>query len=388
MSRFSQFWATEVDHLTSHRPEHPVLYFSPEALSATAARFRAGFPGLVTFAVKANPEPAVLGTLAAAGIEAFDVASPAEIDLVRSLVPGAVLHYNNPVRSPAEIAHGVAAGVASWSVDGFGELAKLMAQLPKGAEIAVRLALPVPGAAYDFGSKFGEAPEGAAALLRAVAEAGYRPAMTFHPGTQCADPAAWARYIETCADIAGAAGVRLARLNVGGGFPSDRGAGATALEAIFEAIATATERAFGTDAPALICEPGRAMVAEAFSLATRVKAKREDGSLFLNDGIYGLLAEAPLMGAVERVRLVTPEGGARAGAPLARVLYGPTCDSIDRLPDPIELPGEVDEGDYLIFDGMGAYSTATATRFNGYGAYQVIAVHREGMRAGQAGAGE
>lgn len=385
MSRFSQLWASEVDHLQSHRPERPVLYFSPETLAATAARFQKGFPGQVTYAVKANPEPAVLGTLAAAGIAAFDVASPVEIDLVRSLVPGAALHYNNPVRSPAEIAHGVAAGVASWSVDGFGELAKLVAQLPKGIEVSVRLALPVPGAAYDFGSKFGEAPEQAAALLAAVAHAGLTPAMTFHPGTQCADPAAWARYIETAADVALAAGVRLARLNVGGGFPSDRGAGATALEPIFEAIAAATARAFGPQAPALLCEPGRGMVAEAFSLATRVKAIREDGSLFLNDGIYGLMAEAPVMGSVERLRLLSPEGIPRGGPRRARVLYGPTCDSLDRLPEPMMLPAEVDEGDYLLFDGMGAYSTATATRFNGYGAYEVVTVHREGQRAGQAG---
>jgi ornithine decarboxylase len=379
MSRFPQVWASEDEHLRAARPEHPVYYFSPEALARTARRFRSGFDGLATYAVKANPERTVLENLAAAGVSGFDVASPAEIALVQQIAPTAALHYNNPVRSRAEIAAGVAAGVASWSVDGFGELEKLKAQVPRGVEVSVRLALPVGGAAYDFGSKFGEGPEGAAELLRAVAEAGFTPAMTFHPGTQCADPAAWARYIETCAAISQATGVRLARLNVGGGFPSDRGQGATALEAVFDAIHAARDAAFGAEGPGLVCEPGRAMVAEAFTLALKVKAERACGSLFLNDGIYGALAEAPLMGAVERVRVVSPEGRPRAGAPRARVLYGPTCDSIDRLPEPVDLPGDVVEGDYLLIEGMGAYSTATTTRFNGYGGYEVVTVRRAGL---------
>lgn len=382
MSRHSRIWTSETAHLVATRPDHPVLYFAPETLAATARRFQSGFPGLVTYAVKANDNPAVIDTLAQAGLGAFDVASPAEIDLVRGLVPGAVLHYNNPVRSRAEIAAGVAAGVASWSVDGQGELDKLIGVVPTGTELSVRLALPVAGAAYDFGAKFGEGPEGCAALLRAVAAAGFSPAMTFHPGTQCTDPAAWVQYIETCARVAGAAGVRLVRLNVGGGFPADRGKGA-ALEPIFGAIAGAAARAFGASPPALLCEPGRAMVAEAFSVALRIKAQRACGALFLNDGIYGLLAELPVMGPHGRLRAVAPDGTARRGPPVTRVLYGPTCDSLDRLPGETLLPGDVAEGDYLILEGMGAYSTATATRFNGYGAYLTATLRRGGHRSGR-----
>ncbi|MAM62591.1 type III PLP-dependent enzyme [Maritimibacter sp. UBA3975] len=382
MSRYSRIWSTEIDHLKSVTPDHPVLYFSPETLADTARRFRTGFPGLVTYAVKANDNPAVIDTLAQAGIRAFDVASPAEIALVRAAVPGAALHYNNPVRSRAEIDAAVEADVASYSVDGPGELAKLSGRVPEGREVSVRLALPVPGAAYDFGAKFGEPPEGCVTLLQSVVEAGFTPAMTFHPGTQCTDPGAWGRYIETCAEVARQAGVRLSRLNVGGGFPSDRGKGA-ALEPIFAEIARATALAFPDTPPRLVCEPGRAMVAESFSLAVRVKALRECGGLFLNDGIYGLLAEVPIMGPYARLRTVTSEGRPRNGAPHPRVLYGPTCDSLDRLPGEVGLPGDVDEGDFLIFDGMGAYSTATNTRFNGYGAHEIVTVRRGGHRATQ-----
>ncbi|PID36735.1 MAG: ornithine decarboxylase [Rhodobacterales bacterium] len=374
MSRLPQIWPGRVEYLKMNAPEDPVLFFAPEVLAATAKRFQAGFRGLVTYAVKANAERAVIENLASFGIGAFDVASPVEIALVRGISPIAKLHYNNPVRSPAEIKMALEAGVESWSVDGFSELAKLLDQLPKGHEISVRLALPIEGAVYDFGEKFGEGPEGAAALLKAVSEAGMVTSMTFHPGTQCADPEAWARYIRAAADVAQAAGVRLARLNVGGGFPADRGQGVTPLEDIFSVIHQEVDKAFGADAPELVCEPGRAMVAGAFSVAAQVKSKRECGALILNDGIYGLMGEAPSMGSVEGLTVVAPDGSRKNAPQKARVIYGPTCDSLDKLPDPLMMAGDVVEGDYILFPGLGAYATATATRFNGYGDYRMVTV--------------
>lgn len=378
MSRFSRIWATEMDHLFAQRPDHPVLYFSPSILAATHRRFQKGFGGEVTYAVKANDHAGVLGTLAQGGMEAFDVASPNEMAAVRAVAPEARLHYHNPVRARGEIAQAVAFGVTSWSVDGLGEFAKLREQVPTGAEIAVRLALPVEGAAYHFGEKFGEDPDGVAKILRVVQKAGYRPSITFHPGTQCADPAAWVRYIETSAEVARRAQITLARLNVGGGFPSDReGRGLVPLEPIFDAIRRGAKKAFNGAPPPLVCEPGRAMVADAFTVAVQVKAVRACGSLFLNDGIYGLLAEFSVMGLHRRVRVMGPSG-LRRGATVPRVLYGPTCDSLDRLPGALDLPGDVAEGDYILFDGLGAYTSATNTRFNGYGSHEVVTVGRAG----------
>ncbi|QGX97687.1 type III PLP-dependent enzyme [Roseovarius faecimaris] len=364
--RASQDWQSPVDHLSRERPDTVQLYFSPSVLQATAARFRAGFPGLVTYAVKANPSAEVLANLSAAGITAFDVASPEEMRAVRAVNRRAVLHYNNPVRSAAEVEVAIASGVASYSVDDAGELAKLSA-VPKGTEISVRLALPVKGAAYDFGSKFGTTPARAAALLREVKAMGLTASLTFHPGTQCADPAAWAAYIRAAVEVSEAAGVPLARLNVGGGFAAHRWQAAPDLEAIFARIHKEVRSAFGTERPALVCEPGRAMVAEAFTLATRVKALRADGSIFLNDGIYGGLAEARDMPVVDRVTALSPAGEPRLAPARARVIFGPTCDSIDRLPDPLALPADLAEGDYVLFRGMGAYAQALNTGFNGYG---------------------
>jgi ornithine decarboxylase len=372
MSLVATLYSAPSRHLLSQRPDHPVLYFAPSILQATARRFLSGFPGLVTYAVKANDAEEVLENLMAAGVEAFDVASPFEMARVKQLMPSAVLHYNNPVRSEAEVAASIGHGVASYSVDSLGELGKLVrGGVPLSAEVSVRLRLPVKGAIYDFGAKFGADPELAVALLKAVAEAGFTASMTFHPGTQCADPAAWRAYIDICAEVAQRAGVKLVRLNVGGGYAAHRTGGAPDLEAIFAAIETATLRAFGADVPTLVCEPGRAMVAESFSLATRVKAIREDGAVFLNDGIYGGLAELPILGNIDRIEPVA-SGCIRKAAPVEHIVFGPTCDSLDRLPGTVPLPGDLAEGDWLVWHGLGAYSTATVTRFNGYGAIEVV----------------
>lgn len=364
--RASSNWSTPLAHIQRHTPDAVQLYFSPPVLQATAQRFLSGFPGLVTYAIKANASDEVLANLTAAGVTAFDVASPREMAAARAANPNAVLHYNNPVRSPAEIATAIAMNVASWSVDCPDELEKLR-NVPAGTEISVRLALPVRGAHYDFGTKFGLAPAPAASLLKQVAARGFTPAITFHPGTQCTDPGAWAAYIETAAQVARDAGVRLARLNVGGGFAAHRRGDAPDLEAVFARIEAATAQAFGTDAPSLVCEPGRAMVAEAFTLGTRVKALRADGSVFLNDGLYGGLGEARDIYMPDRIRVISPEGEARNGTPVPRVVFGPTCDSLDRLPDDLPLPADMVEGDYLLIAGMGAYSQAINTGFNGYG---------------------
>lgn len=359
-------WPDPRAHLLRHSPDTAMVYFCPAVLQATARRFQAGFDGLVTYAVKANAGEEVLTNLVAAGIRAYDVASPREMYAVRSVCPDAVLHYHNPVRSAEEISVAVALGIMSYSVDCERELDKL-GVVPAGAEISVRLALPVAGAAYDFGEKFGVGPERAAALLQRVVEKGFVPSVTFHPGTQCADPSAWGSYIKVVAEVARDAGVRLARLNVGGGFAAHRVGAAPDLEAIFDHIRAEVDTHFGTDAPALVCEPGRAMVADAFTLATRVKSLRSDGSLFLNDGVYGGLFEARDIECTDRVQVLGADGQWREGTARDRVVFGPTCDSIDRLPDPLPLPGDIDEGDYVLFGGMGAYSRSLTTQFNGYG---------------------
>lgn len=365
-----------IDHLRSAQPDLPVLYFCPEALRATARRFLDTFPGVVSYAIKCNDRDEVLATIAAEGVQVFDVASPPEMRAVRAVAPQAVLHYNNPVRSRLEIAEAVRLNVRSYSVDSVSELEKLIELVPaEGTEIAVRFKLQVEGAAYDFGAKFGAEPKMAVALLRRVVEAGFEPAMTFHPGTQCTDPEAWREYISVAARVAEEAGVTLARLNVGGGFPADRGTGehVPQLEQTIAVIEDAVATNFAT-APVLVCEPGRAMVAESYALALRVKAMRSDGAVFLNDGIYGTLAEALLLGTLKRITYLGADGTPLVGERVNRTVFGPTCDSVDMLPGGLDVPADLAEGDHLLFHGTGAYTVVTACRFNGYGDPQNVTV--------------
>ena len=374
MGKQKAVWDNPAEIIRHLQPENPMMVFAPTVLQDRAKTFLNGFPGLVTYAVKSNPDEAVIQNLVAAGVKGFDVASPFEIDLIGRLAPRAARHYHNPVRARAEIKHAVDAGILAWSVDSMSELEKLFELVPtqingQQVEISPRFKLPVLGAVYDFGSKFGASPEYAAEMLKLVADRGYTASLTFHPGTQCTDPIAWESYIRVAREICDMAGVKAKRLNVGGGFPSHRVVGVEPdLNSIFTEIQETVNESFGDDAPVLVCEPGRGMCADAFALITRVKAVRDGTSVFLNDGVYGGLAELPIIGNIDRIEVLTPEGKPRDGERSGRVLFGPTCDSVDRLPGELALPEDIQEGDFVIFQGAGAYSTVTNTRFNGFGA--------------------
>ena len=356
----------------SLQPDAPVFCYSAESLRARAQAFLDGFPGAVSYAVKANSGPDVILALAGAGMTVFDVASVEEMALVRSLVPRAVFHYHNPVKSRLEIATASSVyGCRRFAADDAQEVAKIAAVVGNadGVEVAVRFRLAAHGAsAHDFSSKFGATPEEAVGLLRQAVELGFAPVLTFHPGSQCLEPRAFARHIQEAASIARQAGVELTALNVGGGFPARYLAGPVPpLEDYFHVIGVAAEQAFGGNIPALECEPGRGLVAPAFSLLTRVKLVRpRRREVFINDGIYGALMEVSQAPVLMPLFRVLRDGRTLGGEAAAFTVYGPTCDPMDRLPAPLMLPAGIAEDDFIEFGAMGAYGAATATRFNGY----------------------
>lgn len=361
-------------------PEQPLQCFSANALVKRVELFRQYFPGDVAYAVKANPSPVVIQTAAKAGMTTFDVASPAEMALVREHAPGARLHYHNPVRSRTEVEQAWKVFQCKrYSVDEASELLKLreIINRPAEVEIAVRFRLPSTGnAVHDFSEKFGLAPRDASDLLIMVKKLGFIPVLTFHPGSQCLDPASWQEHIIVAAEISNATGVRISKLNVGGGFPIGYAAGnVTDLKIFFERIEQTTIDAFGVEtAPLLECEPGRAIVGPSFTVLTKVKmVRQETGEVYLNDGIYGNLLEstqAPALMPV--VRFVARELPCGNLEPF--VVYGPTCDPLDRLPGTTMLPGDIAEGDFVEFRNLGAYGAATSTGFNGYGGAELLLV--------------
>lgn len=361
-------------------PDHPLYLLCQAQLQVQAKRFQQGFPGATAYAVKANAHPMIVATLVDTGMNQFDVASMNEIAMVRRLAPGATLLYDNPVKSRDEIGRAWRDyGVRSFALDDIIELRKIAGTVGNdpAVQMNVRFKLPKVMPGQDLSSKFGATMDAAADLLREVLARGYRPALTFHPGSQCTDPQAYAEYIAgAAAVVAAAGGVRLSMLNVGGGFPAPyRNTPVPPLAEYFRVIDKAFRRHFPGKDTLLVCEPGRSMVAASVSLLTRVKHRRAGHTVYLNDGIYGGLLEHLMF------RISTPVRAFRAGKPLRGTsagfeVFGPTCDSTDRLPLTVPLPANIAEGDWVEFGMMGAYGSATATRFNGFESDQYVEVVR------------
>jgi ornithine decarboxylase len=221
-----------------------------------------------------------------------------------------------------------------------------------------------PAALYDLSEKFGAPEERAADLLQAVARSGAQPALAFNVGSLVRQPDAYANAIERAAAVLKRSGVEIAWLDVGGGFPRRYPEPvAEPLPRFFAAIAAAKSALPGT--VELLAEPGRALVADGVSLVTRVLHRDED-RLYLNDGVWGSLIEP----WVSRGQFRFPTRVLRRGEILedARAdftVFGPTCDSLDRMPRPLPLPRSIATGDWVEFGLIGAYSLSNRTAFNG-----------------------
>jgi ornithine decarboxylase len=356
------------------RPVEPVYCLFPQKFHIAAKRFLDGFPGNAMYAVKANPVPQVLDLVWAAGIRHFDTASLGEVELVKSRFPDAICHFMSPVRLTG---HAKAAfekyGVTDYVVDCDYELDKLIAETgqPEKLRVFVRLVTQLGGALLELSSKFGTTPDEAARLLKRVKELGAAPCLTFHVGSQCLSSFSYGQAIEIARRAIDKSGLKIAALDIGGGFPAQYNNNDVPpyhwyFDTIREALAT-LER---DDLP-ILCEPGRALIAEGLSLITQVVLRKGD-RLFINDGTYGSFDELTLPGfdADYPARVFTVDAKNRAlplpGALKPFRVYGPTCDTLDVLPRPQMLPEGIGPGDYIVFDMMGAYSVAVRTTFNGF----------------------
>ncbi|HEX2113522.1 MAG TPA: type III PLP-dependent enzyme [Alphaproteobacteria bacterium] len=365
------------DIVAAERPSEPLYCLRPAVITAAAQRFVAAFPGDVLYAVKCNPEPAVLRAAWAGGIRHYDCASPAEVALVRAVLPAAAIHYMHPVKSRAAIREAYARhGVRDFVLDSFDELTKIRAETDEAGDLGliVRLALPKGGAAYDLSGKFGASVEDAAALLRAARPLVQRLGIAFHVGSQCLEPLAYRRALARAGEAIRRAGVVVDIVDVGGGFPVSYpdmtppalGAYMAEIEAGFADL----------DLPAttrLWAEPGRAIVGAGASVVVRVELRR-GSALYVNDGVYGSLSDAGTPGFRFPVRLIRP-GEAASDAALAPFeLWGPTCDSADRMKGPFELPDDIREGDFVEVGQLGAYGACLRTAFNGFDRARLVEV--------------
>jgi ornithine decarboxylase len=342
----------------------------PDAVALAARWFQDNFKGDVLYAVKANPSPWVIETLAAHGVTGFDVASIPEIELVKAHAPGARLAFMHPVKSRQAITQAYFDhGVRTFALDDLDELDKILdaTGAAKDLNLIVRLAVDAPGAAYTLSGKFGVDPREASPLLLAARRATDElMGVSFHVGSQCMRPSAFQAAMAQVSRALVRAGVFADVVDVGGGFPSVYpGMIPPDLSEYVAAIDRGFSEMMVHETTELWCEPGRALVAEGSSLLTRVELRKDD-ALYLNDGSYGSLFDATHSRWPFPVKLHRAEGDGAATLRPFR-FYGPTCDSIDAMPGPFWLPEDVREGDYIEIGMTGAYGVAMATRFNGFG---------------------
>jgi ornithine decarboxylase len=349
------------------KPDKPVIGLRPHAAGRAARWFLANFPGDVAYAYKANSSPFLLGALYGAGVRHFDVASIPEIEDAAT-IPGAELHFMHPVKSRLAIRRAFGEfGVRSFALDSEDELRKIVEETGGCRDLIlwVRVAVPARNSKIPLERKFGTSGARAARLLVKARQAARELGITFHVGSQTATPEAYTIALAEVGKLIVKAGVVLDRLDVGGGFPSVYDENVPApLSEFVRVIDEGVEKLPIGDRCRLMCEPGRALVAEAESLIVRVDARRGN-ELFVNDGSYGTLFDAAHMGFNFPVRLVG--GPADEGGLVPFSFWGPTCDTIDHMPGPFHLPASVKEGDYVEIGNTGAYGRAIGGRFNGYG---------------------
>ena len=369
------------DYLKVATPDKPVLCHRPHAAARSARWFLDNFPGDVLYAVKANPSPLIIDTLYHAGIRHFDIASLHELQLVEGYAD-ARLYCMNTVKHPEHIRrmyfdH----GVRDFSLDCIDELDKILAATGNATDLClyVRITVDNSTSCLPLDSKFGARAEEAEELLIRARTSAAELGVSFHVGSQAMNPMAYASAISRANSLIKKTGVILDSLDVGGGFPAaypDLNPRPLAEyvhvinEAFYDTLTSETCR--------LKCEPGRALVAESASMLLNVTLRKGDW-LYLNDGAYGSLFDAA------HVDFPFPVRAVRDGQLLAEdsdtpfKFYGPTCDSIDAITRPYNLPASMRAGDYIAFGQLGAYGDTMRSNFNGFGGREEIIVLDEPM---------
>ena len=370
--------------IVSLRPVQPVTLLRPHAARRAARFFVEQFPGRSLYAVKANPSPDLLKILWDAGITHYDVASIGEVRLVSQTLPEAVQCFMHPVKAEEVIAEAYFDHkVRTFALDTMDELEKIVrATATDGVaatdlNLLVRIRVSSDHAKLSLASKFGAEAHEVKALLMAARQASDALGICFHVGSQAMSTAAYVEAMARVRDAIVEAAITVDIVDVGGGFPSVYpGMEPPSLESFFSVIHSGFEALPISYSAELWCEPGRALCAEYGSLVVRVEKRRGD-ELYINDGAYGALFDAAHIGWRYPVRLVRPVDS-RVKA-MAFSFYGPTCDDLDHMAGPFELPGDVGPGDYIEVGMLGAYGCAMRTGFNGFGTVSAEIVDDEPM---------
>jgi ornithine decarboxylase len=351
----------------------PYLVTDLDTVARRHAEFTAALPGVRAFyAMKCNPSPEILTTLAGCGAS-FEIASLGELRLLQRLAvdPAEVL-YSNPVKPPAHIAEAHAAGLWRFSFDSPNELAKIAEHAP-GAAVYIRLRVDDHDSVFPLSRKFGADVDEALDLMLLARTLGLRPyGITFHVGSQCGSPAAWRRAIGAAGRLMAQLsleGIHLDMLDVGGGFPARYVRDVPSLQAIADMINPALDDLLPYLPDLLAAEPGRHLVAESAVMAVGVIGRERRGDenwLFVEVGAYNGMMETLQTANGWDYPLWTSRADHAEAPQVPFTVTGPSCDSSDTMFQNVLLPGTLDVGDTLYIGSAGAYTLSYASAFNGF----------------------
>jgi len=361
------------------KPSDPVYCIRKNSIIKAAKVFIQNFPGKILYAVKTNPHPFVVKTLIETGIKNFDVASIKEIEMIKKINKDLECSYMHTVKSRESIRDAYFKyNVKSFSLDTKEELIKIIesTKQAKDLELYVRIAVSNEHAEIDLSKKFGALSSEAIGLLRLTKQYAKKIGLSFHVGSQCMHPISYAKGISEIGNIIKKTKIIPDVINIGGGFPTIYpDLIPPSLDSYFNEIKIALEKLKLDKMPKIICEPGRALVAESGSTIVKVNLRKKQ-KLYINDGTYGTLFDGGVPNIVYPSRIIT-NGRIISKKMTAFDFYGPTCDSLDYMKGPFILPNNIKENDYIELGQLGAYGLTFRTQFNGFYSNEIYEVEDE-----------
>ena len=355
------------------KPEKPIYCIRKNSIRSAVKYFNKNFPGKILYAVKTNPHPTVIQSIIDSGVEQFDVASIEEIKSIRNFSQTAKCSYMHTVKSRESIKDAYFNyGVKTFSLDTKDELIKIIESTnnAKDLELFVRVAVSNEHAEIDLSKKFGALNSEAAGLLRLVKQHAKKIGLSFHVGSQCMHPISYSKGINEIGNIIKKTKILPDYINVGGGFPTIYpDLIPQSMDSYFNEIKKGLDNLKINNLPEIICEPGRALVAESGSTIVRVELKKKQ-NLYINDGTYGSLFDAGTP------KFIFPTKAIQINVASSKRLipysfYGPTCDGLDYMKGPFMLPSNIKTGDYIEIGQLGAYGMSFRTNFNGFYSNQI-----------------
>ena len=358
------------------RQTGPVYCIRKQSIKLASKYFQKNFPGKILYALKTNPHPVVLNTIVESGINHFDVASIKEIEAIRKISPNANCSYMHTVKSRESIKEAYFKyNVKAFSLDTKDELIKILesTNYAKNLELFVRVSVSNEHAEIDLSKKFGAINNEAAGLLRLTKQYSKKIGLSFHVGSQCMHPISYSKGIFEINNIIKKTKIIPDVINVGGGFPTIYpDLIPQSLDAYFNEIKKGLSNLKLDKLPEIICEPGRAIVAESGSTIVRVDLRKKQ-KLYINDGTYGTLFDAGVPNIVYPSKMIT-DGRVISKKLTSFDFYGPTCDSMDYMKGPFILPNNIKENDYIELGQLGAYGLTFRTNFNGFYSNEIYEV--------------